>query len=604
MVFTQFDGQEDGTLLPLPKKNIDTGMGLERMAAIMQGVPSNFETDIIRGLVSVGEQIFDKKYGQDKETDLSLRVIADHSRAICFMIADGILPGNEGREYVLRRLLRRCVMKAFLMEKHKPFLHNYIDEIIAVMGDVYPELVDNKKLIKCIVQAEEERFGQTLSQGAELLNKILSIDDNEEDFTKLPKEERPLIPGEDVFMLHDTYGFPMEVTQEIAESRGFEIDVDAFKACMKEQVERARAANASDAEAAWDVEGNIASDILTEIGATEFFGYDKLFGKSKVLALLKDGKRVDILRRGEQGSLFVAKTPFYGEMGGQVGDTGRIIVDDKNIACVEDTVIPEKGLIAHNIKVEKGVIRVNDDINLEVDKMRRARISRNHTATHVLHWALREVLGDHVKQAGSYVAPERLRFDFTHFEAVTPDELKKIEKLANNKVMGASNVTTYNTSLKDARKKGVTALFGEKYDEDVRVVNVGEFSHELCGGCHVNNTSEIGLIKITNETSVGANARRIEACTSFDAYDYCTYMIELLNEASFMLRCNPKQISAKIDKQKDQIKLLKENLEISLDKAQGDVFGQIIDNLETTNAGYKLCIRNILQLEGRDIRKA
>ncbi|MDO5329135.1 MAG: alanine--tRNA ligase [Coriobacteriia bacterium] len=589
LVFTQYDGQEDGTLLPLPKKNIDTGMGLERMAAILQGVQSNFETDILRSLVGVGEKLFNVKYGDDEKIDLSLRIIADHSRAVTFMIADGILPGNEGREYVLRRLLRRCVIKAYLLGFEGTVLNNYIEEIFNIMGDVYPELIDNKDLILRVVKSEEERFGTTLRQGTELLDDLLN-----EDIKDL------IIPGEDVFILHDTYGFPMEVTKEIAEDRGFSIDEAGFNACMEEQRSRARAANAEEAEAAWDVE---SAELIRGISATKFVGYDTLSADSKVVALVNDNKRVDVLKPGETGVVFVEKTPFYGEMGGQVGDQGKIY-NDKVELQVTDTFHPDKPLYAHKVKVIKGALRVDDKVSLEVDKLRRSRISRNHTATHILHWALRNVLGDHVKQAGSYVAPDRLRFDFTHFEAMTRDQIAEVEKMANDKIMEAVSVATYNTSLNEARKSGVTALFGEKYGDEVRVVNTGDFSSELCGGCHVSNTSEIGLVKVTIETSVGANARRIEAVTSFDAYDYCTERLNILDNSADILRCPIKQVPDRIEKNIADIKRLNKDIEIIASKAADDAFDEVMDSVFETEAGYKLCIHNILNLEGNDIKRA
>lgn len=588
LVFTQFDGQEDGTLVPLPKKNIDTGMGLERMAAIMQGVQSNYETDVLRSLIGVGEKLFNVKYKEDPKVDLSLRIIADHSRAVTFMIGDGILPGNEGREYVLRRLLRRCVMKAYLMGYQGSFLENYIKEILNLMGDVYPELLDNKDLILGVVKAEEERFGATLRQGSEILDDILG--DSMEGFE---------IPGEQVFLLHDTYGFPMEVTKEIAEERGCSIDKAGFHECMEQQRDRARAANLDDTDDAWGVEGGLT---FAGIPATEFVGYNELECESKVIAIIKDNAKVEVLRSGEKGIVFFDKTCFYGEMGGQVGDTGTIVCD--NCKCsVENTSHPESTLTAHNVLIEQGLLRVDDTVKLSVDKKRRSRISRNHSATHILHWALKQVLGDHVNQAGSYVAPDRLRFDFTHFEALTKDQIAKVEKMANDKVMEAMDVDIYETSLDEARKSGVTALFGEKYGDEVRVVNVGDFSSELCGGCHVGNSAEIGLIKITNETSVGANARRIEAVSSYDAYNYCTERIDVLNSASSLLRCQVKQVPARIEGQINDIRRLKKNIEIISSKASEDAFDNVIDNIIQTKAGYKLCIHNLVNLEGNDIKK-
>ncbi len=522
-VFTQYDGQEDGTLKELPKKNIDTGMGLERIAAIMQGVQSNYETDVLRSLIAVGERLAGVTYGEDGQTDLALRIMADHSRAVTFMIADGILPSNEGRGYVLRRLLRRAIMKAHLIGVDGPFLNEYVDEIVRLMGDVYPEIVENRELERKLILAEEERFGSTLKQGKSYLEDALK------------DLEGKVLSGDVAFVLHDTYGFPVEITSEIAGDRGVDVDMDAFQAAMEQQRERARSAGAKDAEAAWSTYGGIYSDVLNEVGPTEFFGYDHTVGPAKVVALIQDGQQVAALEDGQQGEIILDRTPFYAEMGGEVGDTGQI--DDGTVhAYVTDTITPEAGLYAHRVRVEGGRMNAGDEVMACVDAHRRSAIERNHTATHILHAALRQVLGDHVKQAGSYVGPDRLRFDFTHFEAMTQDQIKEVERIANAKVMEAVPTTIYETSLDEARAKGVTALFGEKYGEHVRVVEAGDFTRELCGGCHVGNTAEIGFLKVTSESSVGANLRRIEAVTSYGALEYVNRMEDELRETAAELK--------------------------------------------------------------------
>ena len=392
-VFTQYDGQEDGTLAPLPTKNIDTGMGLERIAAIMQGVQSNYETDVLRSLVAVGERLAGVTYGDDADTDLSLRIIADHSRAVTFMIADGILPSNEGRGYVLRRLLRRAIMKAHLIGVEGHFLNDYVDEIVRLMGDVYPEIVENRELERRLILAEEDRFGSTLRQGHAFLDEALDA------------LEGTVLPGEQAFTLHDTYGFPVEITSEICEGRGVTVDMEGFERCMEEQRERARAVGAKDAEAAWSTFGGVHADLLKELGPTKFVGYDELVCTAKVVALVKDGARVDSLAAGDEGEIILDVTPFYAEMGGEVGDTGSIASESGLVADVLDTKAPEKGLVCHMAKVLDGSVAVGDSVTAAVEARRRASITRNHTATHILHAALRQVLGDHVKQAGSYVAP-------------------------------------------------------------------------------------------------------------------------------------------------------------------------------------------------------
>ena len=522
LVFTQYDGQEDGSLVPLPSKNIDTGMGLERIAAIMQGVTSNWDTDVLRGLVGVGERLSGKQYGQVEADDKALRVLADHSRSITFMIADGILPSNDGRGYVLRRLLRNAVLKGHMLGIEGPFLGEFVAEVVRVMGDEYREVVDNRELIDHVVLSEEERFLRTLRQGRVFLEDALN------------EMMTDHLPGETAFVLHDTYGFPIEVTQDICAERGVEVDMDGFSVCMTAQRERARA-NAKDADAAWSTYDGTMQALLDRVGKTQFLGYEKDDCNATIKALVKDGQPVPFLEAGETGGLVLDRTPFYAEKGGQVGDTG-VITNEYSRARVTDTKEPEKGLTMHYITVEQGKFYANEGVHAEIDVARRERIRRNHTATHVLHWALRQVLGEHVKQAGSLVAPERLRFDFTHFEAMTRAQIMEVERIANQKIMENHPVTYRETSLKAAREAGVIALFGEKYGDIVRVLTVDGVSSELCGGTHVRQTSEIGFVKIARETSVGANLRRIEAVTSFDALAYVNDIERELRETADELR--------------------------------------------------------------------
>ena len=574
-VFTQYDGQEDGTLAPLPKKNIDTGMGLERIAAIMQGVDNNYDTDVLRDLVAVGESLSGKIYKTDEATDLCLRIMADHSRAVTFMIADGILPSNEGRGYVLRRLLRRAVMKGHSIGIEGAFLNQYVEKIIELMGHVYPEIIDNRALIERVILSEEERFGTTLKQGQAYLDDALK------------ELEGSVLSGKIAFTLHDTYGFPVEGTKEICAERGFSVDEDEFARCMEEQRERARAANVKDAEAAWSTYGGVHADLLREIGATTFVGYTSLSAQASVLALVKDDTRVDSLKAGQTGEIILDTTPFYAEMGGEVGDTGTIS-SEVFTAEVIDTKAPEKGLVAHVVTVTSGTITVGENVTAQVDKLRRARISRNHTCTHLLHAALRSVLGSHINQAGSYVGPDRLRFDFTHFEAMTPEELAQVEKLANEQIMLALPMNVYETSLSSAREAGVTALFGEKYGETVRVVEAGDFSKELCGGCHVSNTSEIGLVKIISESSVGANTRRIEALTSFDALDYLNGFEVPMKELSSKLRTPVQDVVARVESTLAQVKELTSELK-KAKTSSDDTLPESLDEY-IVDAGYPVFV--------------
>ena len=591
-VFTQYDGQEDGTLAPLPKKNIDTGMGLERIAAIMQGVQSNFDTDVLHGLIEVGERLSGRKYGECEADDMALRVMADHSRAVTFMIADGILPSNEGRGYVLRRLLRRAVMKGQLLGIEGAFMRNYVDQIIEVMGEVYPEAVENRNLICSVVENEEERFGATLSQGRAFLAETLG------------ELSGKVLSGKVAFTLHDTYGFPLEVTQEICAEQGIEVDTQEFAECMQQQRERARAATKGYAEAAWSTYDGTMTAILEQVGETDFCGYTKNQADCKVLALVKDGARVDSLKAGEQGGIVLEKTPFYAEKGGQVGDTGIIYAPDMR-ATVTDTQEPEKGLVVHYVRVEEGQIAEGSQVRASIDSLRRERIRRNHSATHILHWALREVLGDHVKQAGSLVAPDRLRFDFTHFEGATREQLAEVERLANRKIMENHRVNTYETSLVSAREAGVTGLFGEKYGEFVRVVDMEGFSQELCGGTHVSATSEIGLVKIISEGSVGSNLRRIEAVTSFDALEYLNRVEAELLEASAILRVPPFDVSERSAANVKSIKEMTHQLKRGMSTIADDGITKLLDLAVEAKGDYPVIIaQHIKPTDAGSLRNA
>ncbi len=596
-VFTQFDGQEDGTLAPLPTKNIDTGLGLERTAAIMQGVQSNYETDVLRSLVGVGERLSHKSYdgnmipgalsAEQAKTDLSLRICADHSRSVSFMIADGILPSNEGRGYVLRRLLRRAVMHGNNLGIEPPFLCEYFNQIVKLMGHVYPEIVDNRELVESVIRSEEERFGRTLRTGQAYLDEALE-----------GLEAGATLSGDVAFKLHDTYGFPVEVTREICEGRDIAVDMEGFEACMAAQRERARAATKDDAEAAWSTYGSVQAEILKETGATQFVGYDRTEAKARIVAIVKDGQRVASIAEGEEGEIVLNTTPFYAEMGGEVGDTGKISTSDA-VADVYDTKAPEKGLTCHYVKVTSGRLVEGEQVAACVDAYRRARITRNHTGTHILHAALRKVLGEHVNQAGSYVGPDRLRFDFTHFQAVTRAEANEIEQLANDVIMQAIPLNIYETSLDEARASGVTALFGEKYGEKVRVVEASEFSRELCGGCHVKNTAEIGFVKIVSEGSVGANVRRIEAVTSYEALAYMNRMESELRRAAEGLRIPMLEVADRAVANLQQIKDIQRRSKKVQAALQDDT---IINVMKETvvDVGYPLLVtrRNDLDTAG------
>ncbi len=490
LVFMQFDRQEDGTLLPLPKKNIDTGMGLERVAAIMQGVHSNFETDEIRSIIALAEEITGAAFGVSQRTDTSLRILADHARAVAFLIADGILPSNEGRGYVLRRLLRRAVRHGRLLGVEDAFLNRLVAHVIEQMGGVYPELVSHRDLIEGIVSAEEERFSTTLRTGMSYLESELAA----------LAGESGMLDGRIAFALHDTYGFPFELTAEIAAEKGVAVDESTFAEAMEEQRERARSHVKDDS---WNTFGGAFSALARSVGPTEFLGYEVDESDATVLGIIVEGESVESAEKGARCEIVLDRTPFYGEQGGQVGDTGSLESAEGAKAAVSDTRIPEAGVYSHLAEIEEGTLAVGDTVRASIDVMRRERIRRNHTATHLLHWALRLVLGEHATQAGSLVRPDRLRFDFTHFEGLTGEQIDKIERLVNRRVFENLPVRAYETSLASARESGVTALFGEKYSEFVRVLEVGTISKELCGGTHVSRTSEIGFVKVVGESSVG-----------------------------------------------------------------------------------------------------
>ena len=519
-------------------------------------------------------------YKQDAEVDKSLRIIADHSRSVTFMIADGILPSNEGRGYVLRRLLRRAIQKAHMIGIEGPFLNDYVDEIVELMGSVYPEVVENRELIRRVILSEEERFGATLRQGQVFLAEALD------------KLEGDTLSGEEAFTLHDTYGFPVEVTEEMCADRNVKVDMEGFERCMDKQRERARAANTKDAEAAWSTYGGIHADVLKEVGATEFVGYSELECAAKVVAIIANGERADKLSAGEEGEIVLDTTTFYAEMGGEVGDTGTLRSAGAE-ADVLDTKAPEKGLVCHKAKVASGTIAVGDEVTAAVDGARRARITRNHTATHILHAALRRVLGDHVKQAGSYVGPDRLRFDFTHFEATTPEQLAEVERVANEEIMSAVSTNIYETSLDAARESGVTALFGEKYGDVVRVVECGEFSRELCGGCHVANTAEIGLVKITSETGVGANLRRIEAVTSFGALEYVNKVEAELKETAAELRVPLFDVSERTAANMKALKEFQKTRKAAKTAISDDGVNMLLSAAKQAQGGYPVIISRV-----------
>lgn len=570
LVFMQYDRDEQGALTPLPKQNIDTGMGLERIAAILQHASSNYETDTMRSIMELVEVISGVAYGNDPKSDVALRIITDHMRAVTFMIADGILPSNEGRGYVLRRLLRRAVRYGRFIGVSDPFLHRISDRVIELMGEAYREISIHRELIIGIITAEEERFGATLRTGLTFLDEALE----------------QLKPGEALsglaaFTLHDTYGFPIDLTLEIAAEHGVEVDTEDFTVHMAEQKNRARSHVKDES---WNTFGGVYSDLAKSLEPSYFTGYESESEKATVRALIVDGRSVESVSAGSV-EIVLDRTPFYGESGGQTGDTGTIAVLSPSseahsvVLEVTDTQHKEKTLIVHSATIDEGTIRVGDNVLAIIDVMRRERIRRNHTAAHLLHWALRKVIGNHASQAGSSVAPNRLRFDFTHFEGLTRDQLQKVERLVNAKIFENHPVRAYETSLSVAREGGVTALFGEKYGDFVRVLEVGNFSKELCGGTHIGRTSEIGFFKIVSESSVGSNVRRIEAVTSYDAYDFDVKTQQDLNEIADVFQVSTREAASKAVAVAKKLKELSSEAK----KPAGEMHSALID-LVVSNA--------------------
>lgn len=592
LVFTQYDRQEDGSLQELPHRNIDTGMGLERIAAIMQHQASNYEGDILRSLIAVGEGLAGVRYHDSAATDRSLRILADHSRAVTFMIGDGILPSNEGRGYVLRRLLRRAVYHGRLMGIRGGFLTTYSAEVMRLMADVYPALTENRALIEGIITAEEERFGATLDAGEASLT---------EELGRLGAGEA--LSGDMAFKLHDTYGFPIDLTCEIAQGAGHGVDMAAFDARMEAQKERARASANRDA---WGKAASVWVALSDRVPETQFEGYDsdELAGAHVLAIVDANGQEVSVAHVGDRVDVVLDRTSFYGEMGGQVGDTGKLVGDAVTLA-VSDTRHHEGGLVAHVAEVTAGELMVGDMVRCVVDHGRRELIRRNHTATHLLDAALKQVLGEHVSQAGSLVAPDHLRFDFTHFEAMTPEEIERVEGLVNAEVFAAEPIVTQVMGIDEAKASGAVALFGEKYGDMVRVVSTGDadapFSRELCGGTHAHNTAELGFFKIVSEGSVGSNARRIDAVTSAGALQYVDERLGLLAGVAQSLKCRPADVAARVAALEQELRDTRRQLE---DVTTGASTGQLADALAHASQleGYRCVFAKLKGPSGKELR--
>ncbi|MCI5530515.1 MAG: alanine--tRNA ligase [Blautia sp.] len=583
-VFTQFENDGNGNYTELKQKNIDTGMGLERLAVVVQDVDSIFDVDTICSLRNLVCQIAGKEYGVHHEDDVSIRLITDHIRSATFMISDGIMPTNEGRGYVLRRLIRRAARHGRLLGIEGTFLAKLSAEVIDGSKDGYPELEEKKEFIFNVLTNEENQFNKTIDQGLRILSEM-------EDEMKSAGEK--VLSGENAFKLYDTYGFPLDLTKEILEEKGYEVDEDGFHKAMDEQ--RTKAREAREVTNYMGADATVYDEIDTSI-TTEFVGYDHLSFESKVTVLTTETEIAGSLMEGQRGTVFVEKTPFYATMGGQEGDSG-VIETANGKFVVEDTIKLRGGKFGHVGYMESGMISTGETVSLKVDTAARKDTEKNHSATHLLQKALKTVLGSHVEQKGSLVTPDRLRFDFAHFQAMTAEEIEKVEKLVNEEIQAALPVTTDIMDIEEAKKSGAMALFGEKYSQKVRVVSMGDFSKELCGGTHVSNTSSIMLFKIVSESGIAAGVRRIEALTGNGVLEYYRKQEELLLEAAKALKANPSEIVEKIGHLQGEVKALAgENESLKSKLAQG-ALGNVMDKVVEVN-GVKLLAAKV---EGVDM---
>ena len=577
-VFTQFENDGHGNYTELAQKNIDTGMGLERLAVVVQDVDSLFTIDTNKALLDRVCELSGKEYQKDHETDVSLRIVTDHIKSCTFMISDGIMPSNEGRGYVLRRLLRRAARHGRKLGIQGEFLANLSDTVIALSKDGYPELEEKKAMIFKVLSQEEDKFNKTIDQGLAILS------DMEE---AMRRENGTALSGADAFKLYDTYGFPLDLTREILEEKGLSVDEDGFAACMKEQKEKARKARKTTNYMGADV--TVYQSIDPSI-TTEFVGYDRLEHSSPITVLTTDEEIVEALTDGERGTILVKETPFYATMGGQQADTG-VIESDHGLFAVEDTIRLQGGKVGHVGHMVRGMFSTGETVTLKVDPENRALTARNHSATHLLHKALRTVLGEHVEQAGSLVTKDRLRFDFTHFSAMTPEELKKVEDLVNQEIRASLPVKTDVMSLEDARKTGAMVLFGEKYGETVRVVRMGDFSTELCGGTHVANTSEISYFKILSEAGIAAGVRRIEALTSAGLIHHYEQAEKELHEAALAAKTTPDSLTARIEAMLEEIKTLHSENEKLKSRMAKEAMGDVMDQVQDVKGVKVLAVR-------------
>ncbi len=575
LVFMQYVQDEPYHVVgDLPAKSIDTGAGLERVAMILQGVDSAFETDVLREIIAVAEGTTGARFGARERSDMSLRIMADHARAVTFLIGDGVVPSNEGRGYVLRRLLRRAVRHAFLLGAEDPVIPRLVDATVTTMGEAYPEIARRQAFIREMAEREEHRFRRTLESGHQLLEQALGT-----------LAEGEALSGATAFKLHDTYGFPVELTEEIAAERGHALDRTEFETMMAEQRERARAAFRGGA--AGDLAEGYRS-LLRGLEPTEFLGYEREETEGRILAILREGERVERADEGQEIEVFLDRTPFYAESGGQLGDMGTVETPTGALR-IDDTRFALPGIHGHRGRVVRGVVQVGQETRARIDRVRRERIRKNHTGTHLLHWALRSVLGEHVHQAGSLVAPDRLRFDFSHYAAVPGDALEEIERLTNERIIENARVTTLVTTKEEAEQMGALAFFGDKYGERVRVVRAGEYSTELCGGTHVPSTGQVGPLVLVGEGSVGANLRRVEALTGTRAYAYLSELRQRLRRTAGALNTQESQLVEVATSLAERLRAQEERLAAFEDRDRARTAERLLDEAEERD-GHRLVV--------------
>ncbi len=588
LVFMQFEKDKEGKQSPLPSPSIDTGMGLERIACVLQGVQSNYDTDLFVPIIGEASRLTNVAYGEDDRSDVSLRILADHSRACAFLINDGVVPSNEGRGYVLRKILRRAIRHGKMLGTSEPFLFTLVALVAHLMKVAYPELEPSREYTSRLIKAEEGKFSSTLSSGLQLL---------EEMFETARKKDSSQLPGSQLFRLYDTFGFPLDLAREVAQERGFQIDENGFFQEMKKQRERARASWKGAEKAVSPVYQELAENVA----ASEFTGYTEMEGvEGGITAVLRDGERGDRLDAGDAGEVLLDRTPFYAEGGGQIGDTGSMETETARLQ-VTDTYRPIQGLHVHRVEVQQGSFAVGDEVRSSVDLERRHHTARNHTATHLLHAALQDILGEHVKQSGSLVAPDRLRFDFSHFQPVSGREIRMVEEMVNEKIRDNLELQISVRDLEAALEAGAMALFGEKYGDQVRTVSIPGFSLELCGGSHVGATGEIALFKVTHESSISAGVRRVEAVTGLGATERFLESEGALDRLSADLRVGREGVEETVQRLSDQLRETQKKLEHMQFRLARELTGDVVAEAREIG-GVKVLVKRVADLDRTKLR--